>query len=59
MKISQAELDEVMHAATPAQIAELTDISKTFKVPMREICAHLLKLINTRFPTPSFLFSKN
>ena len=58
-KISAQEMSEVLMAATPAQLAELREISKTFDVPMHKVCAELLTLINARFPMPKFVFSRN
>lgn len=59
MKYSAQELIDVLLAATPAQLAEVRSISETFDIPMDEVCVEILKLINTRFPMPEFVFSRN
>jgi hypothetical protein len=59
MKYSTQELNEVLLAATPAQLAELKAISEVFNISMSEVCGEVLKLINAKFPLPEFVFSKN
>jgi hypothetical protein len=59
MKISTQDLNEVLRASTPGQLAELHDISETLNVPLEKVCTELLKLINARFPMPDAVFSKN
>jgi hypothetical protein len=59
MKYSTQELNEVLLAATPTQLAELKAISEVFNISMNEVCGEVLKLINAKFPLPDFVFSKN
>jgi hypothetical protein len=59
MKYSTQELNEVLLAATPSQLAELKAISEIFDIPINEVCGEVLKLINAKFPLPDFNFSKN
>jgi hypothetical protein len=59
MKYSIQELNEVLLAATPTQLAELKAISEVFNISMNEVCGEVLKLINAKFPLPEFVFSKN
>jgi hypothetical protein len=59
MKYSTQELNEVLLAATPSQLAELKAISEVFNISMDEVCGEVLKLINAKFPLPGFVFSKN
>jgi hypothetical protein len=59
MKYSTQELNEVLLAATPGQLAELKAISEVFNISMNEVCCEVLKLINAKFPLPDFVFSKN
>jgi hypothetical protein len=59
MKYSIQELNEVLLAATPNQLAELKAISEVFNISMHEVCGEVLKLINAKFPLPEIVFSKN
>ena len=59
MKYSTQELNEVLLAATPNQLAELKAISEVFGISMHEVCTEVLKLINSKFPVPEIVFSKN
>ena len=59
MKYSAQELNEVLLAATPGQLAELKAISEVFNISMNEVCSEVLKLIDAKFPLPEFVFSKN
>jgi hypothetical protein len=59
MKYSSQELNEVLLAATPNQLAELKAISEVFDISIDEVCSEVLKLINTKFPLPEIVFSKN
>jgi hypothetical protein len=59
MKFSPQQLNEVLLAATPDQLAELRAISEVFEISMDEVCSEVLKLINAKFPMPDFSFSNN
>ena len=59
MKFSPQQLNEVLMAATPDQLAELRAISEVFEISMDEVCGEVLKLINAKFPVPDFAFSNN
>ena len=59
MKYSPQQLNEVLLAATPDQLAELRAISEVFEISMDEVCIEVLKLINAKFPMPDFAFSNN
>jgi hypothetical protein len=59
MKYSNQELNEVLLAATPNQLAELKAISEVFNISMHEVCGEVLKLINAKFPLPDIVFSNN
>jgi hypothetical protein len=59
MKYSNHQLKEVLLAATPDQLAELHAISEVFDISMDEVCTEVLKLINAKFPMPSFAFSNS
>jgi hypothetical protein len=59
MKYSNQQLNEVLLAATPDQLAELRAISEVFDISMDEVCTEVLKLINAKFPMPDFFFSKS
>ncbi|MBV9673113.1 MAG: hypothetical protein JO076_09865 [Verrucomicrobia bacterium] len=59
MKYSVQELREVLSLATPEQVAELRAISEVFNIPLDEVCAELLTLIDTHYPMPKFQFSVN
>ena len=59
MKYSTQELNEVLLAATPNQLAELKAISEVFNISMHEVCNEVLKLINAKFPLPEIVFSNN
>jgi hypothetical protein len=59
MKYSDQQLNEVLLAATPDQLAELRAISEVFDISMDEVCTEVLKLINAKFPLSSFVFSNN
>src|ERR1700693_6353650 len=59
MKYSPQELNEVLLAATPDQLAELRAISEVFDISMDEVCTEVLKLINAKFPISNFVFSTN
>jgi hypothetical protein len=59
MKYSTQELNEVLLAATPSQLAELKAISEIFDISINEVCDEVLKLINAKFPLPDYVFSKN
>ena len=59
MKFSPQQLNEVLMAATPDQLAELRAISEVFEISMDEVCSEVLKLINAKFPVPEFDFSNN
>jgi hypothetical protein len=59
MKYSHQQLNQVLLAATPDQLAELRAISEVFDISMDEVCSEVLKLINAKFPIPSFVFSTN
>jgi isopenicillin N synthase-like dioxygenase len=59
MKYSPQQLNEVLLAATPDQLAELRAISEVFEISMDEVCIEVLKLINAKFPMPDFAFSNS
>ena len=59
MKYSTQELNEVLLAATPNQLAELKAISEVFDISMEDVCTEVLKLINSKFPVPEIVFSRN
>ena len=59
MKYSHQQLNEVLLAATPDQLAELRAISEVFDISMDEVCSEVLKLINVKFPLSGFAFSTN
>ena len=59
MKYSHQQLNEVLLAATPDQLAELRAISEVFDISMDEVCSEVLKLINAKFPLSDFAFSTN
>jgi hypothetical protein len=59
MKYSNQQLNEVLLAATPDQLAELRAISEVFDISMDEVCTEVLKLINAKFPMPDFAFSNS
>ena len=59
MKYSAQQLNEVLLAATPDQLAELRAISEVFDISMAEVCVEVLKLINAKFPMPDYAFSNN
>ena len=59
MKYSDRQLNEVLLAATPDQLAELRAISEVFDISMDEVCTEVLKLINAKFPVSNFVFSTN
>jgi hypothetical protein len=59
MKYSTQQLNEVLLAATPDQLAELRAISEVFDISMDEVCSEVLKLINAKFPMPNFVFSNS
>ncbi len=59
MKYSHQQLNEVLLAATPDQLAELRAISEVFDISMDEVCTEVLKLINVKFPLSDFAFSTN
>jgi hypothetical protein len=59
MKYSNQQLNEVLLAATPDQLAELRAISEVFDISMDEVCTEVLKLINAKFPVSNFVFSNS
>jgi isopenicillin N synthase-like dioxygenase len=59
MKYSDRQLNEVLLAATPDQLAELRAISEVFDISMDEVCTEVLKLINAKFPLSNVAFSTN
>ena len=59
MKYSNQQLNEVLLAATPDQLAELRVISEVFDISMDEVCTEVLKLISAKFPLSNFVFSNN
>jgi hypothetical protein len=59
MKYSDQQLNEVLLAATPDQLAELRAISEVFDISMDEVCTEVLKLINAKFPLSNCVFSNN
>ena len=59
MKFSPQQLNEVLMAATPDQLAEMRAISEVFEISLDEVCSEVLKLINAKFPLPDFDFSNN
>src|ERR1700729_1396311 len=59
MKYSNQQLNEVLLAATPDQLAELHAISEVFDISLDEVCSEVLKLINAKLPRPHFTYSNS
>jgi type II secretory pathway component GspD/PulD (secretin) len=53
------QLNAILLTATPEQLEELRHISQKYDLPMNEVFTEILKLIDLKFPFPTFQFSDN
>jgi isopenicillin N synthase-like dioxygenase len=58
-KYSSDQLNQILLTATPEQLAELRHISLKYDLSMDEVCSEILKLIDIKFPHPTYDFSEN
>jgi hypothetical protein len=56
---SSLHLNAILTTATPEQLEELRHISLKYDLSMDEVFSEILKLIELKFPYPTYLFSDN